>query len=160
MLKFKVTPGLYSPEKVKKISRDFSGGYLLLIGLSKAVRVVFGSVGARLLEPGYYVYAGSAIGKTGWRLLRHIGPFRRRPHWHIDRLLNKQAAKVVVIGILPSNRRIECSLSHIVSSMATYSLAGIGSTDCNCPSHLHYFKKRSDAVKAIKKAIERVGRDH
>jgi len=159
-LKFKVNLGLYDPKKVKKISRDFSGGYLLLIRLSKAVKVKFGSVGTRLLEPGYYVYAGSAIGKAGWRLLRHIGPFRRRPHWHIDRLLNKRVAKVVAIGILPSMRRTECALSRMVSLMANYSLAGVGSTDCDCPSHLHYFKKRSDAVTAIKKAIEKVGGDH
>jgi len=160
LLKFKVNLGLYDPKKVKKISRDFSGGYLLLIRLSKAVKVKFGSVGTRLLEPGYYVYAGSAIGKAGWRLLRHIGPFRRRPHWHIDRLLNKRVAKVVAIGILPSMRRTECALSRMVSLMANYSLAGVGSTDCDCPSHLHYFKKRSDAVTAIKKAIEKVGGDH
>lgn len=159
-MKFKVNLGLYDPKKVKKISRDFSGGYLLLIRLSKAVKVKFGSVGTRLLEPGYYVYAGSAIGKAGWRLLRHIGPFRRRPHWHIDRLLNKRVAKVVAIGILPSMRRTECALSRMVSLMANYSLAGVGSTDCDCPSHLHYFKKRSDAVTAIKKAIEKVGGDH
>ncbi len=159
-MKFKVNLGLYDPKKVKKISRDFSGGYLLLIRLSKAVKVTFGSVGTRFLEPGYYVYAGSAIGKAGWRLLRHIGPFRRRPHWHIDRLLNKRVAKVVAIGILPSMRRTECALSRMVSLMANYSLAGVGSTDCDCPSHLHYFKKRSDAVTAIKKAIEKVGGDH
>ncbi|MEM2909709.1 MAG: GIY-YIG nuclease family protein [Nitrososphaerota archaeon] len=153
-------PRLYGPEKVKEISRDFSGGYLLLIGLSRAVRVAFGSAGTILLKPGYYVYAGSAIGKAGWRLLRHVGPFRRRPHWHVDRLLNKRAAKVLAIGILPSKRRTECALSHGVSLMADYSLVGVGSTDCDCPSHLHYFKKRSEAVAAIKKAIIRAKVGH
>ncbi|MEM0089900.1 MAG: GIY-YIG nuclease family protein [Nitrososphaerota archaeon] len=155
LLKFKVAPRLYDPEKVKEISRDFSGGYLLLIKLSRAARVAFGSAGTLLLKPGYYVYAGSAIGKAGWRLLRHVGPFRRRPHWHIDRLLNKRTARVITIGVMPSKRKTECVLSRCVSLMADYSLVGVGSTDCDCPSHLHYFKRKSDAMKAIKKAIYR-----
>lgn len=158
-MKFKIALGLYDPEKLKEISRDFSGGYLLLIRLSKTVKVTFGSAGVMLLKPGYYVYAGSAIGKAGWRILRHIGPFRRRSHWHIDRLLNKRAAIVIAIGILPSKRRTECALSRIVSLAADYSLVGVGSTDCDCPSHLHYFKKKSDALAAIKKAINKVRED-
>ncbi|MCS7136237.1 MAG: GIY-YIG nuclease family protein [Nitrososphaerota archaeon] len=152
----KIVPGLYGPEKVKEIFKNFSGGYLLLIKLYRACNVTFGSAGTMFLKPGYYVYAGSAMGKTGWRLLRHVGPFRKRPHWHIDRLLNKRTARVVAIGVLPSRRKTECALSHLVSSMAEYSLVGVGSTDCCCLSHLHYFKRKSDAVKAIRKAINKV----
>ncbi len=159
MSKFKIAAGLYEPEKIRRISKDFSGGYLLLIRLSRMSRVAFGSAGMVSLKPGYYVYAGSAIGKAGWRLLRHIGPFRRRPHWHIDRLLNKRAARVIAIGILPSKKRTECALSYMVSLMTGYSLVGVGSTDCGCPSHLHYFKKKSVAIAAIKKAINKVKED-
>lgn len=159
-MKLKVTPGLYDPKEAKYLSKNFSGGYLLLIRLSRKTRVTFGSVDTMFLKPGYYVYAGSAIGKAGWRLLRHVGSFRRKPHWHIDRLLNKRAAKVVAIGILPSKKRTECTLSRKVSMMADYSLVGVGSTDCDCPSHLHYFKRRSDAVAAIKEAINRVKKNN
>ncbi|PUA32691.1 MAG: hypothetical protein B9J98_03715 [Candidatus Terraquivivens tikiterensis] len=151
----KVSPGLYDPEGIKEAWKGFSGGYLLLIRLSRKARVDFGSAGIMLLKPGYYVYAGSAVGKTGWRLLRHVGPFRRRPHWHIDRLLNKRTARVVAIGLLPSKRKTECLLSRRVSSMADLSLTGVGSTDCGCPSHLHYFKERSAALTAIKMAIKK-----
>lgn len=153
-----VRAGIYSLREVISFARDFSGGYLLIIRLAKEHRVYAGSVGRITLRPGFYVYAGSALGGTGWRLIRHTLKNRRKLHWHIDRLLSAPEARVTSIGLLPSRSRVECYLSNYVFVMSDESVHGFGSTDCDCLSHLHYFKRKKDALDAVKKALERASK--
>ena len=150
-----VSAGLYTPGEAARLARSFSGGYLLVVRLASEARLTFGAAGTRRLKPGYYVYAGSALGRMGWRLLRHLGLLRRKARWHIDYLLRMPAASVVAVGLLSARRKVECELSRHVSREADHSLPGLGSTDCGCPSHLHYFRKRSAALRAVETAIRR-----
>lgn len=145
--------GVYPPDKTACLARAFSGSYLLVILLSSDAVISFGAAGKRTLRSGFYVYAGSALGSMGWRLLRHLGILKRRSRWHIDYLLGSEYADVVAVGLLPTQVRMECMLSSRVGSLAKESLAGIGSTDCKCNTHLHYFKTRADAVTAVRKAL-------
>jgi len=52
---------------------------------TKAVAIRVGKLGVLPLQPGFYVYVGSAHGPSGLRarLAHHLGPGSRR-HWHID----------------------------------------------------------------------------
>ena len=63
------------------------GTYILVLRSTEHCSVKVGRLGVLRLEPGYYAYAGSALGPggVGARLGRHLrGP--RRAHWHIDYL--------------------------------------------------------------------------
>lgn len=151
--------GIFNPKDVIKFAKDFSGGYLLLIYLGSTYKVSASSFDSIILKRGYYIYAGSALRKCGWRLIRHICKRRKKLHWHIDRLLKNPKAKVIAVGLLPSKKKVECILSNHIASMADRSIRGFGSTDCDCPSHLHYFKRKRDAIKAIEDALKKTQND-
>ncbi|NIR31284.1 MAG: DUF123 domain-containing protein, partial [Gammaproteobacteria bacterium] len=50
-------------------------------------RVRIGRLGLLQLQPGFYLYAGSALGPGGVRgRLAHHRKIARRPRWHVDYL--------------------------------------------------------------------------
>ena len=63
------------------------GTYALILSCSTNIRVQIGRLGTMRLQPGYYVYLGSALGSGGLRarIAHHQKP-SLRPHWHIDYL--------------------------------------------------------------------------
>ena len=91
-----------------------------------------------LLEPGVYVYAGSARGCGGLRarLSRH---FRGgKPHWHIDRI-SARAREMAGFAIENGN---ECAIVVRLAALPGFRhpVPGFGSSDCPaCPSHLLAF---------------------
>ena len=64
-----------------------TGTYALVLASTKAAPVRVGKLGSLQLQPGFYVYVGSAHGPGGLRarLAHHLEP-TARPHWHIDYL--------------------------------------------------------------------------
>jgi Uri superfamily endonuclease len=115
-----------------------TGAYLLTLRLPHAV----GPEAPRPLshshsiEPGCYVYAGSAYGPGGLaaRLRRHLRP-SKAVHWHIDRL-TMHADGMAALAV-PDGR--ECKLVEALLRTRRFGIAipGFGSTDCrNCESHL------------------------
>ncbi|MCY4310283.1 MAG: DUF123 domain-containing protein, partial [Rhodospirillaceae bacterium] len=66
------------------------GAYILWLDLDAATDVPVQRLGNPVLPAGRYAYCGSARGTGGLRarLDRHGRP-GRRPHWHIDHLLDR-----------------------------------------------------------------------
>lgn len=61
------------------------GSYALLFHCAKAVEVAVGRLGHLQLEPGYYIYLGSAFGPGGVRArTEHHRRISKKPHWHLD----------------------------------------------------------------------------
>lgn len=92
------------------------------------------------IAPGYYVYLGSAFGSGG--LQARLGHHRRgspRPHWHIDYLRLLTQLTEVWYTYDPEHR--EHQWAHLSSLLpgATVPLAGFGTSDCRCISHLYAF---------------------
>jgi len=115
------------------------GAYLLAIRLDHPVDVRVSTPHEARLQPGWYVYCGSANGPGGLRarLRRHLRA-DKKPHWHVDRL-TCAAAKIVALPVCDGE---ECELvaSPVQRSAFAIAAEGFGSTDCTrCRSHLLRF---------------------
>ena len=61
------------------------GTYILVFSVKEEMTFPVGKLGTLVLQPGTYVYVGSAHGPGGLaaRVGRHLRP-HKRAHWHID----------------------------------------------------------------------------
>jgi len=116
-----------------------SGTYALVIHSGVGLHLPVGKLGICNFPPGYYVYAGSALGGLSGRLRHHLES-EKRLHWHIDYLL--QQAQVAEIWYALGPNKIECRWNTILQNLpgAIPSIPGFGSSDCICSSHLTYFR--------------------
>ena len=111
--------------------------YQLFINVPKEIDLIIGKLGIYLFPVGSYVYAGSAKKNINKRIERHLSK-KKKLHWHIDYLLNNDAAQIIDIK---KSEMIECSLNK--KTNGTIIIKGFGSSDCNlcCGSHLKYLGK-------------------
>ena len=124
------------------------GCYCLIINLENNSNIKIGKkLGNTTFKKGYYVYVGSAMNSLESRLNRHLSD-EKKLHWHIDYLLKQ--AKVTDI-IYNENKKVEGELSEYISTK-TNGIEGFGCSDCNCESHLYYFKNRNEAIECVKNA--------
>ena len=110
------------------------GSYVLLIKLPTEQAIRIGSLNAVQLPHGYYAYIGSAMGGFKSRLSRHLKT-NKRPHWHIDYLLQKASINNIII--CETKNRAECAIAQAISGQFA-SIPGFGSSDCKCRSHLFF----------------------
>ena len=117
-------------------NREDRGAYLILIEIDVYTETHAGSLGKVVLEPGYYVYVGSAMRCLAARMRRHLSK-RKKTRWHIDYITNFSTS-ITAIPI-KSAGRIECALAEQIMRISHHSIPNFGSSDCRCPSHLYYF---------------------
>ena len=112
-----------------------SGAYALYFRLTEPVTLPIPRLSNPILDPGIYVYAGSAFGPGGIRARvgRHLRA-DKKPHWHIDHLSARVAC--IEAKTYPGGR--ECDLvGALLADGATVPVAGFGSSDCrDCAAHL------------------------
>lgn len=112
------------------------GTYALILELRAPTEITVGRLGAIHFDAPFYLYVGSAFGPGGLvaRLRHHLGS-AKRPHWHIDYL--RSAARIRDIWTTSDPRHMECAWYAAAARMhGSSSVAGFGSSDCTCPSHL------------------------
>ena len=104
---------------------------------SHPLRLAIGKLGEYALQPGYYLYAGSALGGLESRLARHCRPDKRL-YWHIDYLTTE--LQIREAWIVLRKERLECVCAQALRSLpdAEVPIAGFGSSDCRCATHLVY----------------------
>lgn len=125
------------------------GCYCLIINLENNSEIKIGKrLGKINFDKGYYVYVGSAMNSLETRLKRHLND-EKKLHWHVDYLLKK--AEVTDVIYNESTRKIECELSQYIQT-ETDGIKDFGCSDCNCESHLYYFKNRNEAIECVKNA--------
>jgi len=112
------------------------GSYLLLLELGETEEIETGGLGRVRYPRGFYVYVGSAMANLTARIERHRRR-RKRFHWHVDHLRDR-ATFVDALPIRAADR-LECELAAAVRELAGWSVAGFGSSDCDCASHLFGF---------------------
>ncbi len=127
-------------------SRDARPGtYALLFRCDAPSEFRVGRLGMLHLEPGWYVYVGSAFGPGGvrGRLLHHLRP-SPRPHWHVDYL--KRHAVLEEAWFVCSRRVWEhrWAAFFAVARGARLPMPGFGSSDCDCAAHLVGFHRCPD----------------
>ncbi|MDR1893070.1 MAG: DNA/RNA nuclease SfsA [Spirochaetales bacterium] len=113
------------------------GNYLVLLELPEDRNIAIGSLGTIGFVRGWYVYAGSARKNLSQRISRHQRKIRKQKHWHLD-YLTCFAGLIKAFPIF-SYRNLECELARRLRELGGKAVAGFGSSDCRCESHLYYF---------------------
>jgi Uri superfamily endonuclease len=119
------------------------GIYQLLIHLPLSVVIQIGKKGRFKFPKGYYIYTGSARAGLKTRVGRHLRKEKKR-FWHIDYLLDHATVKQVFL--FPYNGADECSLAkRLLRRPETEVIVPrFGASDCNCESHLVFFRRWKD----------------
>ena len=121
------------------------GIYALIISIQQTICFPFKSQ-CYCLEPGIYVYIGSAHGPGGvkGRVERHLR-HEKKIKWHIDNITISPDAKIAGI-VYASTENPECILTPKLEKLGfTHPIPGFGSSDCKrgCRSHLLACHKQS-----------------
>lgn len=122
------------------------GTYALILRSHSIAKVQVGRWGKLDLEPGYYIYVGSAFGPGGVqaRVLRHCRQAKAQ-HWHIDYL--REHVKPVGAWLGYDAKRLEHHWAHVLKGLSGISsIEGFGCSDCTCYSHLFYTAKKPNFV--------------
>jgi Uri superfamily endonuclease len=125
------------------------GTYRLVLRIAKHCTIRAGRLGALALDPGIYVYAGSAFGPGGLRArIAHHRRRARSPHWHIDYL--RRHTRLIGIWYI-EGQRMEHEWAARLAAMPGAMLAapGFGSSDCACATHLRSFADVPDLVPVL-----------
>jgi len=108
--------------------------YVLIISVSKDIRIIVGALGSINFGKGLYAYVGSAQRSPEKRIERHLKKAKRK-FWHIDYLLDDNAVKILEVFSKEAERPSECRIAREIS-VKGFSIKGFGSSDCKCASHL------------------------
>jgi Uri superfamily endonuclease len=122
------------------------GTYVLVLRSERREEIAVGSWGSLRVEPGYYLYVGSAFGPGGVqaRVGRHLRKSKPR-RWHIDYLRELTVPVSVWCSYAPD--RLEHEWAHTIGEVAGVScIRGFGSSDCRCAGHLFVTSDRPDAT--------------
>lgn len=132
-----------------------AGAYVLVLELPRAQRIAVGRLGTFDFAAGQYAYVGSAMNSLEGRIRRYLAA-RKRLRWHIDYLLERAQVKMVLA--IPGERALECAVSGRLAEGAGSSrpIAGFGSSDCRCRSHLHYWPLPVDGGRLVEIALQDV----
>ena len=130
------------------------GTYCIVINMIKNWRVKIVAKGFINFQKGYYVYVGSALNSLTKRIERHLSDDKKK-RWHADYLLLNKNAEVKEVVYTHCDKKIECDISHKINENADEYIEGFGCSDCNCVSHLYYFKEYDNALNSSIKAYEK-----
>ncbi len=119
---------------------DAPGTYALMLRCRQSGTVSVGSLGKLSIEPGTYLYVGSAFGPGGLRarLSRHAARNKLK-RWHIDYLRPRTSLVCAWFSTSPERLEHEWAASVRAVSSARIPQPGFGASDCTCSSHLFRF---------------------
>ena len=113
------------------------GTYALLLRADTEQAIEVGALGVMSVEPGTYVYVGSAFGPGGLRARvgRHVRDDGAL-HWHVDYL--RAVTTLDTVWYTHDAERRECAWATVLRALprAAVPLGGFGASDCTCPTHL------------------------
>jgi Uri superfamily endonuclease len=129
------------------------GTYVLLITVSREQQIKVGCLGLRQFYHGSYAYIGSAMNGFGARLSHHLGE-KKRPHWHIDYLLQRASLRDILL--IESEERAECAVARALVGRLNH-VPGFGSSDCRCRSHLFFAADGEQLETVVRSALSHLG---
>jgi Uri superfamily endonuclease len=110
------------------------GIYALVICLENDAALNIGALGMISFKKGFYIYVGSAQTNLEQRVRRHLRK-EKRLFWHIDYLLDNNAARVEKVFHMEDDKAAECVVANEISKRGE-AVISFGCSDCNCKSHL------------------------
>jgi Uri superfamily endonuclease len=136
------------------------GTYALILMPSNEKSIKVGKLGLFKLQPGYYVYIGSAFGPGG--LSARIAHHQRRchkPRWHIDYL--RTCAEIMELWYTYDSKPMEHQWAKTLAGTrgVVAPFPGFGSSDCNCIAHL-YFSVSKPTVTTFRRRLRSRFNDH
>jgi Uri superfamily endonuclease len=118
----------------------------LILESSSSAVIIVGRKGSLALQPGFYLYIGSALGPGGLRarVSRHADRDKKK-HWHIDYLRPHLCLRAVCFSVC--SERLEDVWSEQVGAWpeADVPMKGFGASDRQLGTHLYYFQERPGA---------------
>ncbi len=134
------------------------GVYVLILRLHGFFRGKVGGLGLVELEPGFYVYVGSALGPGGLaaRVSRHLRRAKRL-RWHIDHLTSDPRVEVEAVVYAYTGERLESTLSSGLAAVLEPAVMGFGSSDTGDPTHLFRCNGRAECVEAALRVMRGAG---
>jgi len=135
------------------------GTYVLILRCPRTTNIRIGSWGRLCVQPGYYLYVGSAFGPGGLRarVSRHCRRHKNK-RWHIDYL--RQFTAMADIWYSREPEHLEHRWAESLGRMAgMQKIPRFGCSDCQCPSHLFYAMtppQLADFAKEAGDTIERL----
>jgi Uri superfamily endonuclease len=140
--------------------RPIPGTYTLILSSTVTKPVKIGKLGTLSLDPGYYVYIGSAFGPGGLKArISHHLKNSSRPHWHIDYVSSTLRLYQIWYTYDPTRREHQWADVHAGTRGASRPLPGFGSSDCGCPSHLYFYQSPPSGIQFRRKIRAKIG-DH
>jgi Uri superfamily endonuclease len=118
------------------VAKRLKGIYVLIIQINQTIQPKIGALGELTFTEGLYAYVGSAQNNLELRVARHRRR-EKRLFWHIDYLLNNEAAKVMTVYYKPGRKTEECKIASLLEANAQ-PIARFGCSDCTCSSHLFH----------------------
>ena len=121
--------------------KSVPGTYALIFASSVSRDIRVGRRGSVRIQPGFYVYVGSAFGPGGVRARvgRHFRKSKCK-HWHIDYL--RAAVDPVCVWCSYAHDRLEHDWARAFSELDGVSgIKRFGCSDCRCDSHLFAMSK-------------------
>ena len=127
------------------------GIYVLIIQINKTIHPKIGALGELTFTPGLYAYVGSAQNNLELRVKRHLRK-EKRLFWHIDYLLNNEAAKIIDTYYRHGGKPKECHIANILAQNGE-PITGFGCSGCRCRSHLF----RAENFNFLRKYMQPLG---
>ncbi|MCK5040573.1 MAG: GIY-YIG nuclease family protein [Candidatus Aenigmarchaeota archaeon] len=115
------------------------GIYILIISLSKTMKIKVGAIGDINFAKGHYAYVGSAQNNLEKRVQRHMKK-NKKLKWHIDYLTSDKSATVEKVLYKLALKSEECKTADILSQTEE-GIKNFGCSDCKCQSHLFKLNK-------------------
>jgi Uri superfamily endonuclease len=136
------------------------GSYALYLRCDRSAEVSVGALGRFRVEPGAYLYIGSAFGPGGLRarLSRHAARSKIK-RWHIDYIRPRMSLAGAWISTSSIRLEHDWAAKVLGLSLASVPLPGFGSSDCGCASHLVHFRDLAAGAACVSDALE-VTRSH
>ena len=130
-------------------------GIYTLILRSEGSVIRVGALGEINIPKGHLIYVGSAQGPGGLiRVNRHLLAAHdgRKPHWHIDHLLQDPSIRIIATVSAATKERHECRLADAIGGLC---IPKFGCSDCRCQAHL--FLRSIDPIESIVQSFTSLG---
>ena len=122
------------------------GTYALVMKCSSDHQVEVGKLGRLHLQPGFYVYVGSAFGPGGLKArIAHHMKISDKPHWHMDYLRPVLDPKEIWFTYDSRHREHQWADTLARIDGGTIPFSGFGASDCRCKSHLYRIRSKPSA---------------
>ena len=132
------------------------GTYALIFELQQTTTVEVGRLGPVDLQPGHYIYVGSALGPGGVkaRVERHWRT-DKRTHWHID-FVSEHLTPVEAWYVHSPSREEHRWAAHLAAQPEASAVQSFGASDCRCVSHFFRLNNPPDRTSFARLLGERI----